>query len=116
MKTVAEWFPKKERAFATGIFNIGSSVGAFLTPVLVSGIFVTYGWQWAFIITGSLGFIWIIFWLLFYYSPQNHPNLTKTEYDYILSDNEPEQQATIRWKALFKYRPTYAIVLSRFHY
>ena len=114
VKTIAEWFPKKERALATGVFNIGSSVGAFLTPVLVSGIFVAYGWQWAFIITGSLGFIWIIFWLLFYYPPQNHPGLTKTEYDYILSDNEPEQQVTIRWKALFKYRPTYAIVLSRF--
>lgn len=114
VKTVAEWFPKKERALATGWFNIGSSVGAFLTPVLVSGIFLSYGWQWAFIITGSLGFIWIIFWLLFYYSPQNHPRLTKTEYDYILSDNEPEQLTTIRWKALFKYRPTYAIVLSRF--
>jgi ACS family hexuronate transporter-like MFS transporter len=63
VKTVAEWFPKKERALTTGWFNIGSSVGAFLTPVLVSGIFVSYGWQWAFILTGSIGFVWIIFWL-----------------------------------------------------
>jgi ACS family hexuronate transporter-like MFS transporter len=114
VKTVAEWFPKKERALATGWFNIGSSVGAFLTPVLVSGIFVTYGWQWAFIITGSLGFIWIIFWLLFYYSPQNHPRLTRMELEHILSDKEPEKQYAIRWKALFNYRQTYAIALARF--
>jgi ACS family hexuronate transporter-like MFS transporter len=114
VKTIAEWFPKKERALATGWFNIGSCVGAFLTPVLVSGIFVTYGWKWAFIITGSLGFIWIIFWLLFYYPPQKHPKLTKTEYDYILSDNEPEKQDAVKWKTLFKYRQTYAIALARF--
>ncbi len=114
VKTVAEWFPKKERALATGWFNIGSSVGAFLTPVLVSGIFVTFGWEWAFIITGSLGFIWIIFWLLFYYSPQMHPKLTKEEYDYIQSDQEPEQKTPMEWKTFFKYRQTYAIAAARF--
>ncbi len=114
VKTVAEWFPKKERAFATGWFNIGSSVGAFLTPVIVSGIFVMYGWQLAFILTGSLGFIWVIFWLMYYYSPQKHPRLTKTELNYILSDNETEQITAIKWKALFKYRQTYAIALARF--
>ncbi len=114
VKTVAEWFPKKERALATGWFNIGSSVGAFLTPVLVSGIFVALGWQWAFIITGSLGFIWVIFWLLFYQSPQNHPHLTRKEREHILSDNEPEDTATVSWRSLLKYRSTYAIALSRF--
>jgi ACS family hexuronate transporter-like MFS transporter len=114
VKTVAEWFPKKERALATGWFNIGSSVGAFLTPVLVSGIFVAFGWQWAFIITGSLGFIWIIFWLLFYYSPHNHPHLTRREFEYIHSDNEAENQDVIKWKTLFQYRQTYAIALARF--
>ncbi len=114
IKTVAEWFPKKERALATGLFDSGSSIGALLTPILVSAIFVAYGWQGAFIITGSLGFIWVIFWLLFYYSPKNHPSLTEREFAYILSDNESEEQDTISWKALFKYRQTYAIALARF--
>ena len=114
IKTVAEWFPKKERALATGLFDSGSSIGALLTPILVSAIFVTFGWQWAFIITGSLGFIQVIFWLLFYYSPENHPTLTKTEHEYILSDNDADQKEIIRWKTLFKYRQTYAIALARF--
>jgi ACS family hexuronate transporter-like MFS transporter len=114
VKTVAEWFPKKERALATGWFNMGSSVGAFLTPVLVSGIFITLGWQWAFIITGSLGFIWIILWLAFYYSPQVHPKLTPAEYEYIHSDNEGEKQNSVKWRKLFNYRQTYAISIARF--
>lgn len=114
IKTIAEWFPKKDRALATGWFNVGSSVGAFLTPVLVSGIFVKYGWQWAFIITGSLGFIWIPFWLLFYRSPQDHPKLTVTERNYILSDSIQENIKPLKWKSLFRYRPTYAIALARF--
>ncbi len=114
IKAVAEWFPKKERALATGLFDSGSSIGALLTPIMVSAIFVTFGWQWAFILTGSLGFIQVIFWLLFYYSPKNHPALTKTEFEYILSDNEAEQPDTKRWKTLFKYRQTYAIALARF--
>lgn len=113
VKTVAEWFPKKDRALATGWFNVGSSVGAFLTPVLVSGIFVKYGWQWAFIITGSLGFMWIPFWLLFYHSPQDHPKVTKTERNYILSDNGQETVKPIKWKSLFRHRPTYAIAICR---
>lgn len=114
VKTIAEWFPKKERALATGLFNTGSCIGAFTTPVLVSAIFITFGWRWAFIITGSLGFIWMIFWLLFYYSPRKHPGLTRAEYQYILSDNEEEQTEAVRWRQLFNYRPTYAIALSRF--
>jgi ACS family hexuronate transporter-like MFS transporter len=114
IKTVAEWFPKKERALATGLFDSGSSIGALFTSIVVSAIFVRYGWQWAFIITGSLGFIWVIFWLLFYHPPKNHPSLSKKEYDYILSDNEDEQHVAIKWKVLFKYRQTYGIALARF--
>ena len=68
VKSVSEWFPKKERAFATGLFNSGSTVGAIIAPVIVSGITLALGWQWAFIITGALGFIWIIFWLAWYQS------------------------------------------------
>src|SRR5947207_9503654 len=66
IKSVAEWFPPKERALATGIFNAGSNVGAILTPLIVPWITVRYGWRAAFIFTGALGFVWLIFWLLFY--------------------------------------------------
>ena len=77
IKCVAEWFPKKERAFATGLFNSGSTVGAIIAPVIVSGISITLGWQWAFIITGSFGFIWIVFWLAYYQVPEKHPRVSK---------------------------------------
>ena len=73
VKSVSEWFPKKERTFATGLFNSGSTVGAITAPVVVSGITLAMGWQWAFIITGALGFVWIVFWLAFYYAPEKHP-------------------------------------------
>ena len=63
VKSVAEWFPKKERAFAAGLFNSGSTVGAITAPIIVSGITLAMGWQWAFIITGALGFLWIVFWM-----------------------------------------------------
>src|SRR4030095_10063643 len=79
IKTVAEWFPKKERAFATGIFNSGSNGGAVLAPLVVPIIAITYGWQWAFILTGALGFIWLIFWLRLYHRPEEDPKLTKAE-------------------------------------
>ena len=70
VKTVAEWFPRKERAFATGIFNAGTNIGALLTPLIVPVITLAYGWEWAFIITGALGFIWLAFWWVLYRSPE----------------------------------------------
>ena len=115
VKTVAEWFPKKQRALATGWFNMGSNVGAFLTPILVSGIFVSLGWRWAFIITGSLGFIWMIFWIILYHPPQAHPRINQAEFDFIHSDQaEAESTMDIKWSSLFKFKPTIAICLSRF--
>src|SRR5213593_882546 len=96
IKTVAEWFPKKERALATGIFNSGSNVGAIVAPLVVPFIAVNYGWQWAFIITGTLGFIWLVFWLMIYRSPEEHPRLSRAELAHILSD--PAEPATkIPW-------------------
>ena len=86
IKAVAEWFPKKERAFATGIFNSGSNVGAILAPLTVPWIAVTWGWQYAFIITGAIGFIWLIFWFMFYEVPSKQKKLSKAEFDYIHSD------------------------------
>jgi ACS family hexuronate transporter-like MFS transporter len=115
VKSVAEWFPKKERAFAAGLFNSGSTVGAIIAPVIVSGITLAMGWQWAFIITGLLGFIWVVFWLLWYQAPEKHPNISKKELDYILQDDgEKEPAKSIRWLELFKYKQTFAICLTRF--
>ncbi|NQU54985.1 MAG: MFS transporter [Bacteroidetes bacterium] len=115
VKSVAEWFPKKERAFATGLFNSGSTVGAIIAPIIVSGITLAMGWQWAFIITGALGFIWVIFWLAFYRSPEKHPKITKEELEYINQDDEGlESTGNLKWASLFKYKQTFAICLTRF--
>jgi ACS family hexuronate transporter-like MFS transporter len=115
VKSVAEWFPKKERAFAAGLFNSGSTVGAITAPIIVSGITLAMGWQWAFIITGALGFIWIIFWLLFYKSPEKHPKLSKEELLFINQDDEEQQSGkNIKWVDLFKYKQTFAICSTRF--
>src|SRR5439155_272630 len=76
IKTVAEWFPKDERALATGIFNAGTNTGAIITPLLVPWIALTWGWRWAFIATGSIGFLWLLLWLALYRSPpaDAHPD------------------------------------------
>jgi ACS family hexuronate transporter-like MFS transporter len=88
IKCVAEWFPKKERALATGIFNAGTNIGAILTPLVVPWIVVHWGWRWAFLCTGSLGFAWLILWLLLYRRPQEHSLCTDRERQYIQSDGE----------------------------
>lgn len=85
VKIVAEWFPKKERALATGIFNAGSNIGAILAPLLIPFITITLGWQWAFIITGGLGFIWLMCWLLIYRVPEKHKKISAEELAYINS-------------------------------
>jgi ACS family hexuronate transporter-like MFS transporter len=114
IKSVAEWFPKKERALATGLFNSGSSIGAITAPIIVTSITLSYGWQWAFIITGAFGFIWIIFWLLFYKIPSSHAKLSSEEYRYIHSDQDEVNEKPMRWKDIIGYRQTVAICLSRF--
>ena len=115
VKSVAEWFPKKDRAFATGLFNSGSTVGAIIAPVIVSVITVALGWQWAFIITGALGFIWVIFWLAFYHSPEKHPKVSKEEYSYITQDEDVNNtERDMKWSELFKYKETIAICSTRF--
>lgn len=113
VKTVAEWFPKKERAFATGIFNSGSNIGAIVTPLVVPWITVTYGWRAAFLITGALGFIWLVFWLLLYRRPEEHPRLSPAELAYIRSD--PEEATTkIAWARLIPHRQTWAFAMGKF--
>lgn len=113
IKTTAEWFPKKERALATGIFNSGTNVGALATPLVVPWIAYTYGWYEAFIITGVIGFVWLIFWLWLYKRPEEHPRLTKEELDYIQSD-PPESTVAIPWKKLFPFKQTWAFAIGKF--
>ena len=113
IKTVAEWFPKRERAFATGIFNAGTNAGAIITPLIVPWITLTFGWQWAFITTGALGFIWLAFWLAMYREPERHPSVSPTELALIRSDPE-ESSLAVPWIRLLGYRQTWAVVLGKF--
>jgi len=115
VKTIAEWFPKRERAFATGLFNSGSTVGAIAAPIIVSYITILLNWKWAFIITGLLGFFWIGLWLLLYHKPSEHPKLSIEELKYINQDEENEAEPpVIKLGQLLKYKETYAICLTRF--
>ena len=113
IKTVAEWFPKKERAFATGLFNSGTNVGAIVAPLLVPWIAINYGWQWAFVITGGIGFLWLFFWIPLYRPPEQHPRLSKGELAYIRSD-PPEPSVQVPWIRLLPHRQTWAFVLGKF--
>src|SRR6266550_1390443 len=113
VKAVAEWFPKKERALATGIFNAGTSIGAMLTPVVVPWINARWGWRGAFIGIGALGFVWLVFWLLIYSKPEEHPHLSKAELDYIRSDPQVSVRK-IKWAALLPLRQTWAFIAGKF--
>jgi ACS family hexuronate transporter-like MFS transporter len=113
IKTVAEWFPKKERALATGIFNSGTNVGAIVTPLTVPWIAGHWGWQWAFIITGALGFFWVVWWWVAYRQPEQHPRLKPTELAYIRSD-PADAPAKIPWRKLLVHRQTWAFALGKF--
>ncbi|OUL59970.1 MFS transporter [Flavobacterium sp. AJR] len=115
IKSVAEWFPKKERALATGIFNSGANVGAVVAPIMVPAILGAYGWQEAFVITGAIGFIWLIFWWKYYETPARHKKISKEEFDYIHSDNEvvSETEVPVKWTALFKVKQTWAFIFGK---
>jgi ACS family hexuronate transporter-like MFS transporter len=113
IKTVAEWFPKKERALATGIFNSGTNIGATVGPLLVLWVASRYGWQFAFVSTGLLSFIPILFWVRTYRPPQEHPRLSTAELKYIQSD--PSEPATrIPWTHLLPHRQTWAFLAGKF--
>jgi len=119
IKTVAEWFPKKERALAAGIFNSGTNVGAILAPLTVPLIAGTLGWEWAFIITGAIGLIWLIFWWLHYAPPHSHKKISKEELAYIHSDDKYESKSAlstdkIKWVTLLSYRQTWAFAILKF--
>ena len=113
IKSVAEWFPKKERALATGIFNAGTNIGAIITPLMVPWIAVHLGWRWAFLFTGALGFVWLAFWLVFYRRPEEHPRCTASEREYIQSD-PAAPSGKIPWARLLRYRQTWAFAAGKF--
>ena len=120
IKATAEWFPKKERALATGIFNSGTNIGAIVAPLTVPFIAVAWGWKWAFIITGAIGFIWLVLWQLYYTTPGDSKKLTRQEFDYIHSDKEDEaienagKDEKVNWVKLLGYRQTWAFALGKF--
>ena len=99
IKTVAEWFPKKERALATGIFNSGTNIGALLTPILVPWITLHWGWEWAFLITGLVGLLWIVWWWIEYRAPESHPRLVPAELAHIRAD-PPDTITPVKWSSL----------------
>jgi MFS transporter, ACS family, hexuronate transporter len=113
LKAVAEWFPKRERALATGIFNAGANVGAIVTPLIVPVITLTLGWRAAFLITGSFTVVWLVVWLAVYRPPRQHPRLGATELALIESD-PPDPVVSISWARLLTVRETWAYALGKF--
>ena len=113
IKTVAEWFPRKERALATGIFNAGTNIGVIVSMLTVPWITLHWGWRVAFLATGALGFVWLIFWLLLFRKPELHPLLSKAELDYIKSDPQ-EVVPKVRWTRLIPYPQTWAFAVGKF--
>jgi MFS transporter, ACS family, hexuronate transporter len=113
IKATAEWFPKKERAFATGIFNSGTNVGALLTPLAVPWITITWGWYWAFVITGILGFFWLVLWWATYDNPETHQSLSAAELAYIRSD-PAEATTPVPWAAVMRHREAWAFAIGKF--
>ena len=121
IKATAEYFPKKERSLATGIFNSGANVGAILAPLTVPWIAVNYGWEFAFILVGAIGFLWIIFWYIFYEIPTKQTRLSKAELEYINHDEitVPEKteeivEQKVSWTKLLSYKQTWAFILGKF--
>jgi ACS family hexuronate transporter-like MFS transporter len=113
IKVVAEWFPKRERALATGLFNSGTNIGAIVTPLVVPWITLTWGWYWAFIWTGAIGFLWLALWLPLYGRPEGHPRVRASELALIRSD-PPESTGHVPWAQLLRYRQTWAFAAGKF--
>ena len=114
IKTVAEWFPKKERAFATGLFNGGSNVGAILAPITIPFIIAQFGsWEWVFILSGFLGFFWLIFWLMLYKKPKESRFTNQAEIDHIQDGEAEEASEKVSWLNLLKHKQTWAVALGK---
>ncbi len=113
-KAIAEWFPKKERALAISLFNSGANIGALVVPLVVPWIALTWGWQAAFIFTGLLGFIWLVFWLWLYEIPERHKRVSRAELEFIHSDAAESTPDKIPWLGLLRYRQTWSFVVGKF--
>lgn len=117
IKATAEWFPKKERALATGIFNSGSNIGAIVAPLTVPFIAKNWGWEWAFILTGAIGFIWLVLWFIYYEVPSKQARLSQEEFDYIHSDKDEVQDDNspkLSWGKLLTFKQTWAFAIGKF--
>ncbi len=113
VKTVAEWFPKRERALATGVFNAGTNVGAIIAPITALTLSEWFGWQSAFLFTGAVGVLWLFFWWWFYKSPEDHPRLSSEEL-HVIRDGEPEPtKEKTPWLPLFGYRQLWAFAIGK---
>ena len=113
IKSVAEWFPAKERSLATGILNSGSNVGALVTPLLVPWITLTFGWEWAFVITGALGFFWLVWWRAYYRPPHEHAGVDAAELAHIQSD-PPKTAGAVSLASVLPHRQTWAFASGKF--
>ena len=114
IKAVALWFPRKERAFATALFNSGTNVGAIVAPAVIPAIAAAWGWRSAFVAAGIVGILWLALWIPLYEVPERARRLNKAELDYIQSDREVEQTTKMSWGSLLKYRQTWAFVAAKF--
>lgn len=113
-KVIAQWFPARERAFAMGIFNSGVAIGNIVAPPLIVLLQIRYGWQAAFLVTGGLGFAWLLLWLMFYDSPDRHPSITPAERALIGAAGSRATAGAVPWRELLKFRQTWALVAARF--
>ena len=117
IKAVAEWFPKRERALATGFFNAGPTIGAVIAPPLVVWLTLRWGWRAGFIFTGALGFLWLVFWLAIYRLPGRHPWITSGELQLIEGEEGEPEAATIAripWRKILAYRQAWGFILAKF--
>jgi ACS family hexuronate transporter-like MFS transporter len=114
IKSVAEWFPKKERALATGVFNAGTNVGAVVAPLTVPWIAIHLGWRWAFVLTGAVGFVWLLFWVRVYREPELHRKLSADELTHIRSDPPDRIETPAGWVHLIPHRQTSAFAIGKY--
>lgn len=118
IKAVAEWFPKEERALATGIYKAGGEIGALAVPALIPFLYLSLGWRWAFVLTGATGLAWLAAWLALYRRPENQPRLSRAELAYIRRDSEGETlvppERPVAWTKLLRRRETFGYVVAKF--
>jgi ACS family hexuronate transporter-like MFS transporter len=113
IKAIAEWFPKRERALAAGLFNAGTNTGAIVAPLVVPPLALQWGWQWAFVITGSIGLLWLALWIPLYTAPEVQPRASASEREYIRSDPPDASISSVSWTRLLRYRQTWAFAAGK---